>query len=370
MHQAGRLVGLVRGDSNTVLLGFVIGWSLWLVMMGLALAEGVASRTLSLGLIGGHARLLVVIPLFFVCEAWVNPELGRWVSSLSRRAGVAEYERPALAALVKGLRSHVGWWMPEAGALVAAVLVGVYGGRLLPYGATTAFTAARPEFQGTLTAALYWGIVPLLFRFLFFRWVWRLAAWWWFLAQLARLRLHLLAGHPDRTGGLGGLEGVQFRLLPLVFALSVLEAASFAEELTRRSLSVADLYPPASIVLLADLVMIVGPMLFFMPRLWACRVDGLDRYRALASRYVEAFETRWLGSESEGEPLLGTPDLQSLADLGSSHDVVREMRVVPVGFRLVVLVGAAALLPLAPLLLFQYPLADLVGSLVARVIGL
>ncbi len=363
-------MGLVRGDSNTVPLGIVIGWSLWLVLIGVALAEGVASRVFALGWSGGHARLLVVIPLFFVGEAWFNPELGRWVSSLSQRAGVAELERPALTALVHRLRRLAGSWIGEAVALVAAVLVGVFGGHLQPYGATTAFSAARAEFLGTLTAAFYWATVPVIFRFLLFRWVWRLAMWWWFLAQLARLRLRLLPGHPDRAGGLSGLEGVQFRLLPLVFALSFLEAALYAEELTRRSLSVGDLYPSASVAVLAALLMIVGPTLFFAPRLWVCRVDGLYRYRALASRYVEAFEHKWLGNEPAVDALLGTADLQSMADLGSSYDVVREMRVVPVSLRLVVLVVMVALLPLGPLLLFQYPLAELVGSLVARVVGL
>jgi hypothetical protein len=351
-------------------LGLAIGWSLWLVVMGTAAVEGVASRMLGLAWSGGHTRLLVAIPLFFVCEAWMNPQVGRWVTSLGDRAGVAELQRPALGALVSRLHSRVGLWIPEAVALVASILVGVFGGSLQPYGATTTFSASRAEFQGTLAAALYWTFVPVVFRFLFFRWVWRLATWWWFLAQVSKLPLRLLAGHPDRVGGLSGLEQVQRRLLPLVLSISVLEAAVGAEELSRRALSVRDLYSPGAAVVLLALLILIGPVLAFVPALWACRERSLGRYRALASRYVDAFEHRWLEQGPDAEPLLGTPDLQSMADLGSSYEGVSDMRLLPVSSRLALLGVVVALLPLAPLLLFQYPFDELIQTLFMRALGL
>jgi hypothetical protein len=370
LHHLGRRLGLVRGHSNTVPLGLAIGWSLWLVLIGTAAAEGMASRLFDLAWSGGHTRLLVAIPLFFVCETWMNPQVGQWVSSLAGRAGIAELQRPALVALVSRLHRYVGSWIPEVAALVAAVLVGVFGGSLQPYGATTTFSASRAEFQGTLASMLYWTLVPVVFRFLLFRWVWRLGAWWWFLAQVSRLPLRLLAGHPDRVGGLSGLEQVQRRLLPLVLSISVLEAAVWAEELTRRSLSLPDLYFPGAVVVLLGLLILLGPVLAFVPALWACRERGLGRYRALASRYVDAFEHRWLEQGPEAEPLLGTADLQSMADLASSHEGVRDMRLLPVSSRLALQGVVVALLPLTPLLLFQYPFDELIQTLFMRALGL
>jgi hypothetical protein len=210
----------------------------------------------------------------------------------------------------------------------------------------------------------------VVFRFSVFRWVWRLGLWWWLLARIARLRLRLHAGHPDRAGGLGGVDLVQSRLVPLVVALSVVEAASYAEELTRQTVFVRDLYPSVAVLLLVDLAFMVGPVLVFTPRLWACRVSGLERYRALAARYVDAFERKWTTAARHEEPLLGTPDVQSFADIGGAFDTARSMRIVPVGMRFMLQIGVAALLPLAPLLLFQYPLAEIVQSLLMRVAGL
>jgi hypothetical protein len=59
----------VRGKTNTALIGLMLGPALWLVIVALALAVGIEDRLFDLALIAGHARLLVIIPLFFACEA-------------------------------------------------------------------------------------------------------------------------------------------------------------------------------------------------------------------------------------------------------------------------------------------------------------
>lgn len=49
-----------------------------------------------------------------------------------------------------------------------------------------------------------------------------------------------------------------------------------------------------------------------------------------ASRYVDAFDRKRLGADAVRErDVLGTPDLQSLADLGNSINIVRNQRVAP-----------------------------------------
>jgi hypothetical protein len=63
-------------------------------------------------------------------------------------------------------------------------------------------------------------------------------------------------------------------------------------------------------------------------------------------------QEKWiLGSVPETNELLGTGDLQSLADLGNSYSVVREMRVVPFGLENMARLAAATAAPLLPLTL-------------------
>jgi hypothetical protein len=86
---------------------------------------------------------------------------------------------------------------------------------------------------------------------------------------------------------------------------------------------------------------------------------------------VNEFERKWLGADpAPGEPLLGTADIQSLADLSNSVSIVRDMRLVPVSPSMLMYLAVAALLPLLPLVLFKYPLADLLAKFFGRLAGL
>jgi hypothetical protein len=166
--------------------------------------------------------------------------------------------------------------------------------------------------------------------------------------------------------------GVHERFTPLVAAISVLECAALAEDLSRGTVVIASVYPFLALLLLVDAALFLGPLLVFTDKMWACRTQGMGAYMSFAGRYVAEFESKWLasGGVPPGESALGTPDLQSLADLASSVDVVSRMRWVPVDPRLLKQMAVAALVPLTPLLLFKYPLAEMAEKFFARLVGL
>jgi hypothetical protein len=365
LHQLGRRVGLVRG-TNTVLLGLTLGVGLWVVVVVLALLEGVAAGLCDLSVVGGHARLLVVIPLFFICESWVDPRIAAFVATMVTSGVVPPEARPALDAQLARTRRWADAWWPEAACLVAAIGLEVIGSRLQKYGATGSYDPSRPA----LGYIVYFHVGLTLFRFLLFRWVWKLALWSWFLWRLSRLGLRLIPGHPDRAGGLGPLEGVHERFTPLVVALSVLECASLAESISTGALAATAVYPTLALLLLVDGALFLVPLLLFTDKLWAARTKGVGLYMGLAASYVTEFETKWTGATvPAGEPLLGTADLQSLADLANAVGVVKGMRWITVGPRLLTMIAMAAVVPLAPLLLFQYPLAELARKFFSRMVG-
>lgn len=122
-------------------------------------------------------------------------------------------------------------------------------------------------------------------------------------------------------------------------------------------------------ILIVDALLFLGPLFIFAWKLWVCRVKGADEYMTFASYYVNDFDRKWLRTDNRAEPLLGTSDLQSLADLANSVNIVRNMRTVPFGPRLLVSLAFAAFVPLLPLLLFRYPLADLSEKVVRMVLG-
>jgi hypothetical protein len=57
----------------------------------------------------------------------------------------------------------------------------------------------------------------------------------------------------------------------------------------------------------------------FTPRMAPAKRKGLADYGLLAQRYVEGFEQKWvLRDPTTSEELVGSGDIQSLADLANS----------------------------------------------------
>lgn len=365
LHRMGRALGLVRGETNSVMLGLALGWGPWLLILTLALIEGIADRMLSMALVAAHARLLLVIPLIFVSESWVAPRMAGCVATIARYGVVSPNDRPALDREVARTRRWANWWWPEIVCFALAVLLDVTGSRLQTYGESSTYDPVR----NSLSFFVYVHVGLLVFRFLVFRTVWKLALWGWFLWRVSRLDLHLIPGHPDRAGGLGSLEGVHERFTPLVAALSVLECAALAESISTGTLEVTAVYPTLALLLLLDGLLFLGPLLVFTDKLWAGRTNGVGLYNALAARYVREFEAKWLEGPSRNEPLQGTPDIQSLADLANAVSVVKGMRWVTIGPRLLTFMTVALVGPLLPLFLFRYPLAELAQKFFSKLVG-
>jgi hypothetical protein len=114
------------------------------------------------------------------------------------------------------------------------------------------------------------------------------------------------------------------------------------------------------------LLQALGPLSVFVPNLVAAKRRGLREYSLLADRYVREFDRKWLrGAAAPGEPLVGSADVQSLADLGNSFDLVRRMRAVPFGTETIIQLMALTAWPLLPLGLTMFPLDELIR----RVLG-
>lgn len=103
------------------------------------------------------------------------------------------------------------------------------------------------------------------------------------------------------------------------------------------------------------------PLVFFTPKLIQAKRRGLLEYGTLANEYTRSFDRKWIkGEPPEGEAILGSADLQSLADLGNSFDIVKKMRVFPFGRSSIISLAAFGVIPMSPLLLTVFPLEELV----------
>ena len=78
-------------------------------------------------------------------------------------------------------------------------------------------------------------------------------------------------------------------------------------------------------------LVVLAPLLAFVTPLAAAKRTAMRDYGHLARRYVDEFDDKWLrGRAPADEPLVGSADIQSLADLGNSYEVVRGMRMIAI----------------------------------------
>jgi hypothetical protein len=360
-------------------LGLGVGLALfaWIPLLGLTALErlgpGHGVAVSFLGSVSTHVRFLVTLPLVFATEAWITPRLRHFVGDAVDTRVVPEAEVPALERAIRFAHRLRDSTTAELVLVVLAVAFVQLGVR--PFDLPDDFRSWRVTGAGDggqLTLAGWWyGLVALpLYQFVIGRWGWRLLVWWVFLWRFARLRLQLMPTHPDLAGGLGYLPVAQSHFELLCFAFSAVAAGAYAEQMMYGGAPLQGFALPVLGLVLLNLMLFLGPLLFFAPQLLAVKRRGLREYGRVATAYVRGFDAKWLREGAPAsEPLLGSGDIQSLNDLAGSFDVIRRMRLVPFGPGLVLILVAATLAPMAPLLFLAFPLEELLRLAAKLVLG-
>jgi hypothetical protein len=190
-----------------------------------------------------------------------------------------------------------------------------------------------------------------------------------FLMRVARLPLRLMPTHPDRAGGLGFVGTAAQAFVPVIVAQSVVLSAVVGSRIVFHGMPlVAFQYEIAAFVIL-ELLLVLGPPCVFAKTLLGLKRQGRRDYGVLAARYTSEFDDKWIkGGAPAGEPLLGSSDIQSLADLANAYGVMREMRPVPFGKDTIVQIVAAAAIPLLPLALAIVPADEILKKLFSLIL--
>jgi hypothetical protein len=151
-----------------------------------------------------HVQFLIAMPLLVMADSVVHKWLPLAVEEFVSRGVIADRDRPRFEAVIASNLRLRNSTLAEGLVFAGSALAGVWVWEPFTAIHTTTWYSGQPG-DGRLTAAGYWYVfVSLpLFRFLLFRWYFRLLIWYRFLAQVARIPLTLDALHPDRAGGLG-----------------------------------------------------------------------------------------------------------------------------------------------------------------------
>jgi hypothetical protein len=337
---------------------FLIGIT-WLPLFLLAVADpfaGSAARLSFLRDIEVHARFLVGLPALIAAELIVHSRMLPVLRRFVERRIILPKDLPRFYQAAESsfaLRNSV----PLEIALLAVVYISGLWFWNSRFAIESSIWYAMPGGRWHLTPAGFWYVfvsIPIA-QFILFRWYVRFFVWYRFLWQVSKIPLNLVPTHPDRAGGLGFLGAISYAFGPVLFGQGAMLAGLIASRVLYHGGSLPSFKLQAGGFVAFFVFVIFAPLLMFTSQMARSRREGLAEFGLLAQRYVEGFREKWIvdyGSNS-GE-LLGTGDIQSLADLGNSYTVVNEMRMVPFSLKDMTRLAVATAAPMAPLLLLVW----------------
>ena len=350
----------------------IISLFAWLPLAVLSTIEGhlLGSQNLPfLRDIESHVRFLVALPVLILAELIVHRRLRSVVKCFVERGVITLEDTPKFyAAIEASMRARNSLWL-EFGLLICTYSVGHWFWQHRNALETATWYAAPDKSGMHLTLAGYWlSFVSIpIFQFILLRWYSRLVIWFYFLWRVSKLDLHLLPAHPDHSGGIGFLGNISYAFGPILFGEGAMLAGLIASRIFYQGQSLISF--KVSIALLTGffVLVILGPLTMFTPLLARTKRDGLREYGTTASVYVAEFDQKWVRGGPKGKEILGTADIQSLADLANSYAVVREMRLVPFALNNVARLAVATVLPILPLVLTIMPLEELLTRLLRMI---
>lgn len=342
----------------------------WLPLFLLSAFEGAAWSHVSIPFLydmEAQSRFLVALPLLIIAELLVHKQLRYLVGQFIDRdiitdkilkrfneliASAMKLRNSVTIELILLLLVFVGGHYIWNTVSVMEAMVSGFGSWYAPTDST-----------GThLSLAGYWYIFVSrpVFQFIAYRWYFRIFIWARFLWQTSRLDLNLIPTHPDCACGLGFLSMTSMLFAPLILAHGVLFSGLISNSIFFTGEKLTDFIIFILGVVVFVLIIVLGPLLVFVPSLLRAKRTGLRDYGMLASWYVGEFDRKWVRGGAVDERLIGNSDIQSLADLVNSFQVIRDIRSVPFDKDSVVQVVFLVLAPVIPLVLTMIPLEELI----------
>jgi hypothetical protein len=362
-HLAGDGLELVH---RRLLIITLVAWLPLLLLATLGSSAGNVSRISFFHDVEVHVRFLIALPVLVAAELLVHSRIRPVVRRFVERRIVLPQDLPRFDKAIESairLRNSI----PVEVALILFVYtVGLWlwHSRIRP---DTSTWYAMSGGSWNLTPAGFWYVfvsIPIV-QFLLLRWYLRLFIWFRFLWHVSRINLHLVPTHPDRSAGLAFLGKSAYAFGPILFAQGAMLAGLVASRVLYRGESLLSFKLQIGGFIVFFVLAILGPLLMFTPQMARAKRKGLADYGLLAQRYVESFEQKWiLRDPGPSEELLGAADIQSLADLGNSYGLVREMRAVPFGLEDISRLAAATAAPLLPLLLTIFSPEELIMRII------
>ncbi len=341
----------------------------WIPLLILSLLESSAfNPELKVSLLSDvvvWSRFFVAFPMVFIAEGIIREHTGNSLVHFLKTGIIAENNIADYESLLVRLNR-----INKSKTITTLILIASYAAVLIFWR-----NADKENFlvtwlfngNGKISIPGYWYylVSAPLFQFFLYRLLWKFILWAIFLYNISKMNLNLYPTNPDMSAGLRFLGVAQIFFGMIGLAQSCVAAAEVAKWATMTNSPLSDYYFTIALNILISAFVFFLPMLLFFKKLSSVKLKGLMDYGVLASKYIKLYDDRWVkGLNPDNEQLLGTGDIQSLADLGNSYQVVENMKMIPMDLNQIVKLILLIAVPFLPLITFVIPLSEIAKILI------
>jgi hypothetical protein len=303
-----------------------------------------------------YVRLFIAIPVLLSGEIFLDSRF-RTVLGAIRESNLLDEPDTAymdsVMAMIVRLRDSLFPELVMLGLLLVYILTSYHG--LVD---ATPWLGRGEGADIRLTAAGWYGVLVggFLWNFLLVLGLWHWLLWTFFAFKLSKRRLKIVATHPDGHGGIGflGLTGEAFA--PIAFVVACVIGGTWRQSILHHGTHVMTYKVPAIVLAVMIALAALGPLLFFVPRLFGLRRRGIREYSALGHVNSTEFHDKWIAHRAGHEAdFLGAPESSRLSSYGQIYEKIGKLKPFPVDKGSLYILAFAVVLPLLPAVLTEIP---------------
>ena len=273
LQQAAGLIDANRWNlGRRAVFALAIGWAPLVILTALFHPH------LLIGLLKDYrvyARVVIAIPVLLAGQTLLESRFRLIVQHLRNAKLLSPDDLAYMYGVVATLVRWGDSWLPELLIILMVYLntAAIWHERVAEHWAWGIIGAGASAH--ITPAGWYFGLVSqAIYRFLvgLGLWKWLLATFYLF--KLSRLDLKLVATHPDHHGGIGFLGLAPMGFAPIAFAISAAIGSNWREQILHDGAHLMAFKFQAVVLLAVILIMALGPLVFFVPRLAKLRRWG------------------------------------------------------------------------------------------------
>ena len=318
-----------------------------------------------------YTQYFIGLPLFLIAERIISDNILSAARDFESSGVVSEADKPELAKMEKRVEELRKAMWPEYFLMIMAVYMGVMALGVEMFTTNTemvtwhSYKIDHPVFTRWMTWAGWYAMfigLPIM-SYIWLRTFWKVTLWYWYLKQISKFKLTLVASHPDKTGGIGFLSEVQakFAIVILAFGISnILSTVGYKIAIEHAPVDLPPVWGMVVGFVVFAPMMFLAPLLLFTKQLSRTKKRAMAQFREKAMMSAVAVEERWLMSDDK------TPDRESklrdeLAQLNlltGFYERIQSMRVIPFDIRSGGQLVGSAVGPMIPLLPYFFNIPE------------